>query len=118
MSGRTRTGEESAMTEPAKSIAGHKTLAVKLPNALHSQLELIAKVDESTLGSELLWAVEFYVEAKRSAPDFAEKAQGVIAEAEAQAAAARQAVEALLRPASETPVPGETSAKPGTRSAK
>lgn len=71
-------------------------------------------VDESTMGAELLAAVEFYVEAQRSAPDFAEKAAGVIAEAEAQAAAAREAVEALLRPAAGASTP----AKPDTRSAK
>ncbi|WP_007515310.1 hypothetical protein [Pseudofrankia sp. EUN1h] len=106
------------MTEPSGKSGAYKTLAVRLPNALHSQLELIVRVDDSTMGAALLAAAEFYVEAKRSAPDFAEKAQAVIAEAEVQAAAARQAVEALLRPAAETPVPGESPVKPGTRGAK
>ncbi|WP_462189336.1 MULTISPECIES: hypothetical protein [unclassified Frankia] len=99
------------MTEPKDRPGGHKTLAVKLPNALHAQLELIVRVDGSTMGAALLAAAEFYVEAKRSAPDFAEKAQAVIAEAEAQAAAARQAVEALLLPGT----PGGPE-KPGSRS--
>ncbi len=99
------------MTEPTNRAGSYKTLAVRLPNALHSQLELIVRVDGSTMGAALLLAVEFYVNAKRSAPDFAAKAQAVIAEAEAQAAAARQAVEALLRPDT-TPLPGLESDEP------
>ncbi len=108
------------MTEPTNKAGGHKTLAVKLPNALHSQLELIVRVDGSTMGAALLAAAEFYVEAKRSAPDFAAKAQAIIAEAEAEAAAAREAVEALLRPEG-TPLPGlepDKGAKPTPRGTK
>jgi hypothetical protein len=117
MGGRTCT-EEVSMTEPASKPGGHKTLAVKLPNALHAQLELIVRVDGSTMGAALLAAAEFYVEAKRSAPDFAAKAQAIIAEAEAEAAAARQAVEALLRPGAGTDPAADGPGKSGSRSTK
>jgi len=97
------------MTEPTKP--GHKTLGIKLPSGLHAQLDLIAKVEGVTLGSALLAAAELYVETKRSAPDFAVRAEAVIAQAEAEAAAARQAVNALLAPQAEAGAP--THEEPG-----
>ena len=83
------------MTEPTKT-AGHKTLAVKLPPDLHAQLELICGLEGRTMGAGLLLAVEHYVQAKRSEPDFAERAAAAVAEAEAEAAAKRSAIQALL----------------------
>jgi hypothetical protein len=97
------------MTEPTKS--GHKTLGIKLPNGLHAQLDLIAKVEGITLGTALLNAAELYVETRRSAPDFAARAEGVIAAAEAEATAARQAVNALLHPKGNDAAPTAEPAK-------
>ena len=83
------------MTEPTKT-AGHQALAVKLPPDLHAQLELICGLEGRTMGAGLLLAVEHYVQAKRSEPDFAERAAAAVAEAEAEAAAKRSAIQALL----------------------
>lgn len=84
------------MTEPNNRAGAHKTLAVKLPPGLHAQLELISGLEGIPMGTALLLAVELYVDTKRGADDFAQRAAAAVAEAERAAAERREAIQALL----------------------
>jgi len=87
------------MTDPNRS-GTHKTLAVKLNPGLHAQLELVSGLDGIPMTTALVHAVELYVETRRNQPDFAERAAAAVAAAEAEAAARRSAIQALLGQAS------------------
>jgi hypothetical protein len=82
------------MSEPKN--AGVKTLGIRLPDALHAQFTLVAQLDSMSLGDAAVKAVESYVEAKRSEPGFAERAQAALEEIEREAAARRGALQGLF----------------------
>lgn len=82
------------MSEPKN--AGVKTLGIRLPDALHAQFTLVAQLDGMSLGDAAVKAVESYVEAKRSEPDFAERAQAALEEIEREATARRGAIQGLF----------------------
>ncbi|MEU0885851.1 hypothetical protein ABZ345_45370 [Lentzea sp. NPDC005914] len=85
------------MTEPkSEGKGGVKTLGIRLPGELHAQFALVAQLDGLNLGDAVLRAVEFYVEAKRSEQDFAERAKAALEEIEREAAARRAAIEDLF----------------------
>jgi len=97
MTGRTITEEASAMSESTlKTHPGMKTLGVKLPDALHAQLALVAQLNDLSLNDAVLKAVNEYVVRITSAPDFAERAAAVVAEIEREAATRRGAIQALF----------------------
>jgi hypothetical protein len=73
-----------------------KTLGIKVPDSLHAQFTLVAQLDGISLGDAALRAVELYVQAKRSEPDFAARAQAALHEIEREAAARRGAIEGLF----------------------
>lgn len=75
---------------------GVKTLGIRLPGELHAQFALVAQLDDLSLTDAVLRAVEFYVEAKRSESDFAERARAALAAIEREAAARRSAIEDLF----------------------
>ncbi|MFD6072588.1 hypothetical protein [Amycolatopsis lurida] len=81
------------MTDPRN---GTKTLGIKLPPALHAQFSLIAQLDDISLGTAVLQAVELYVANKQSEPDFAKRAAAALAEIEQEAAARKAAIEGLF----------------------
>ncbi len=81
------------MTDPKGSV---KTLGIKLPDSLHAQFALVAQLDGISLGDAALRAVEFYVQTKRSEPDFAERAKKALEDIEREAAARRGAIEGLF----------------------
>lgn len=83
-----------AMSEPKN--AGVKTLGLRLPDALHAQFTLVAQLDGMSLGDAAVKAVESYVEAKRSEPHFAERAQAALEEIEREAGARRGAIQGLF----------------------
>lgn len=82
------------MSEPKN--AGVKTLGIKLRDELHAQFALVAQLDDLSLGDAAVRAVELYVETKRSASDFAARAQAALDEIEREAAARRGAIEGLF----------------------
>jgi hypothetical protein len=96
--------------EPMSSRApGVKTLGIKLPDELHAQFALVAQLDELSLTDAMRKAVELYVAAKQSAPDFAARAAAALEEIEREAAARRGAIQALFgqsAPAAEEPKAG------------
>jgi hypothetical protein len=82
--------------EPMSKPGGVKTLGIKLPDELHAQFALVAQLDELSLTDAMRRAVELYVAAKQSAPDFAARAAAALEEIEREAAARRGAIQALF----------------------
>jgi hypothetical protein len=111
MAGRTNTEEVSAMTEPASGKPGVKTLGIKLPDDLHSQFSLVAQLDELSLTDALRRAVELYVETKKQEGDFGTRAAAKLEEIEREAAARRDAIQALFGPSA----PAAEQAKASSR---
>lgn len=81
-----------APTKPSST----KTLGVKIDDELHSQFALVAQLDELSLGDAVVRAVRLYVETKQSEPDFVARAAAQLEEIEREAAARRDAIQALL----------------------
>ncbi|MCD0446230.1 ribbon-helix-helix domain-containing protein [Glycomyces sp. A-F 0318] len=80
--------------EPKSS--GIKTLGIKLPDELHAQFTLVAQLDGLSLADALRRAVEEYVARKRAEGDFAARAAAALEEIEREAAARRDAIQALF----------------------
>ena len=73
-----------------------KTLAIRLDEELHAQLTVLASLDGVPLVEEIRQAIEGHVAAKRSHPDFAAKAEEVLADIDREASARRNAIQALF----------------------
>ncbi len=105
--------------DPGK--AGFKTLGIRLPDGLHTQLVLVAQLDGLNLNDAAKKAVELYVQSKRAEGDFAARATEALAEIEREAAARRSAIEGLFgspeSDAAETATPAKEG-QPSRRAAK
>lgn len=82
--------------EPKSDAKGVKTLGIRLPDDLHSQFALVAQLDGLNLTDAIRRAVEFYVDAKRSEADFAERASQALAEIQREAESRQAAIQALF----------------------
>jgi hypothetical protein len=82
------------MTEPRN--AGVKTLAIQLTDEQHAQLALIAQVEGVPLKDILRQAVDALIAARRAEDDFAARAARVLEDIDREAAARRQAIQALF----------------------
>jgi predicted transcriptional regulator len=102
VAGRTRT-EEVAMTEQPGN--GHKTLAIRLPDALHAQLSIIAQLEGTSLSAVLMLAVTTFVDRKRDEGDLAARAGEALADIDREAAARRAAIEQLFTPSGKAATP-------------
>lgn len=89
----------------ATSRLGVKTRAVSLPDELHAQITLVAKLDGVSWQDAVRQAVEEYVARKRDEGDLAARAAEALAEIERDAAARRDALTALFGPGALTAVP-------------
>jgi hypothetical protein len=94
--------------EPKSS--GIKTLGIKLPDELHAQFTLVAQLDGLSLADALRRAVEEYVARKRAEGDFAARAAAALEEIEREAAARRDAIQALF--GSDAPTSAEAKTTP------
>jgi hypothetical protein len=93
------------MPEPTKG-SDVRTIALRVSPDYHAQLTLVAQVHEITLVDLMQRALDKYMAERRSAPDFQEKVQAALAEAEAQMARTRAM---LLGTVSTEGTPGEAS---------
>ena len=98
--------------EPKNS--GIKTLGIKLPDELHAQFTLVAQLDGLSLADALRRAVEEYVARKRAEGDFAARAAAALEEIEREAAARRDAIQALF--GSDAPASAEAKTTPRRKS--
>ncbi len=85
-----------------------RTMAIRVEDELHAQLTLLAQLDGVPLVEEIRQAIDDHIARKRSAPDFADRAQAVLAEIDQEAAARRDAIASLFgTTGSETAEPSE-----------
>jgi predicted HicB family RNase H-like nuclease len=97
--------------EPTKP-SGVKTLGIRLPDELHAQFSLVAQLDDLSLTDALRRAVELYVERKKAEGDFAARATAKLEEIDREAAARRDAIQALF---GQTAQAGEQAKASGRR---
>jgi hypothetical protein len=103
------------MPEPKNSDV--RTLAVRVSPDFHAQLSMVAQVDEVSLTDLMMTALQNHVAARRDAPDFKEKVQAALAEAEAQMARTKAMLlgtlpeDATGHAATEAPAPGRSRRK-------
>lgn len=76
--------------------AGVKTLAIRLEPDLHAELTLIAQLREQTVTDEIREAIETHIVRIKSNPEWAVKADDVLADIERQATARRDAFARLF----------------------
>ena len=85
------------MTEANQGVSpGTKTLGIKLPDAVHAQLTLIAGLDGLSLTDAIRQAIDGYIERKKGEGDMAARAQRALDEIEREAATRREALTALF----------------------
>ena len=77
---------------------GFKTLAIRLPDELHSQLVLIASLEGKSLVDTIRQAISELIERKRGDGDLAAQAAKALEEMEQESQARRHALQALLGP--------------------
>lgn len=73
-----------------------KTLAVRLEDDVHAQLQVIAKLQESSIADEIRQAIEAHLEAKRSDSDLSSRAAAVLESIEAEAKLRQAAIADLF----------------------
>ncbi|MEE2032981.1 hypothetical protein Q8814_12790 [Rhodococcus sp. CC-R104] len=86
----------SAPDEPTSKGGGVKTLAIRLEPEMHAQLSLIAQLRGSTITDEFRAALVAHIEAAKSAPELANKADTALADIEREAAVRREAIASLF----------------------
>ena len=80
-------------TEMAK---GYKTLAIRLDDDTHAQLQVIAKLQETSIAAEIQQAIAAYLEAKRSDKQLSGRAAAVLESIEAEAKQRQAAIASLF----------------------
>lgn len=95
-----------------------KTLAIRLEEDVHSQLVLLAQLDDVPLVELIRQAVEGHVARKRAEPGFADRAQAVLEEIDQEAKARRSAIQALFEEKGTTEETPEPKARGGASKGK
>ncbi len=80
-----------------------KTLAIRLEDDVHAQLTMVAQLDGTTVTEEIRQAIQAHLTRKRESGELSERANAVLAEIEQEAAAKRDAVQALFHQATTSP---------------
>ena len=73
-----------------------KTLAIRLDDEQHAQLSVLAQLEGTTVTDFIRSAIDAQLQAKRSQPEIAAKAEQVLAEIDAEAANQRSAIATLF----------------------
>lgn len=85
-----------AQTAASGSGTGFKTIGVKLPDAVHAQLTLVASLDGLSLTDAIRQAIDAYIAHKAGEGDMAARAAKALEDIEREAAQRRGALEALF----------------------
>jgi hypothetical protein len=97
------------MSEPDTNTSGRngvKTLGIRFPPALHTQLTVIAQLRGHSIQDEVVTAVETHVAQAKSDPALVTRIQAAIADIDRDAASRRDALAALFsttEPTAEAP---------------
>ena len=81
---------------------GYKTLAIRLDDDVHAQLQVIARLRETSIAAEIQQAIEAHLQTKRSDPELSSRAASVLESIENEAKQ-RQAAIANLFSGSDAP---------------
>lgn len=105
------------MTEPTGSV---KTLAIRLPDELHAQLVLVARLDGISLAEAIRQAVETSIARRRNSGELAAQAQAALDDIDRETAARRAALQQLMQPTIPTGLANDadnpaTARRPGGR---
>lgn len=92
---------------------GGKTLAVRLPDDLRAQLELVAGLDGVSLAEAIRSAVEESITRRRESGELAIRAQAALEAVDREVAARRDALQSFIGQPAETKPTAPT--KPGSR---
>jgi predicted transcriptional regulator len=79
--------------EPGK---GYKTLAIRLDDDVHAQLQVIARLQETSIAAEIQQAIAAHLETKRSDPELGAKASAVLEDIERESVVRQQAIADLF----------------------
>ncbi len=83
-------------TTKAKSGKGYKTLAIRLDDDVHAQLQPVARLRDTSIAAEIAQAIDVHLEATKSDPELSERAQAVFDEIEREADARQKAISELF----------------------
>lgn len=86
---------------------GVKTLAIRLPDELHAQLVLVARLDGVSLAEAIRQAIEMSIAHRRDTGALALQAQAALDEIDRESRARRAALEGLLGPTPAATAPAE-----------
>lgn len=73
-----------------------KTLAIRLEEELHTQLTMLAQLEELSLQDAIKASLVSYIETRAQAPELSAKAEAVLADVEREANARRAAIATLF----------------------
>jgi predicted DNA-binding protein len=79
-----------------RGSAGVKTLAIRLDEAVHAQLSVIAQLRKTTITEEIRRAIEAHIELVRSNPELLNNADAALVDLERELTTRRAAITALL----------------------
>jgi predicted transcriptional regulator len=84
------------MSDTTAKAKGYKTLAIRLDDATHAQLQVIAKLQETSIAAEIQQAIEAHLQAKRSDKQLSGRAAAVLESIEAEAKQRQAAIASLF----------------------
>ncbi len=77
-------------------IKGFKTLAIRLDDDVHAQIQVIARLQDSSIAAEIQQAIAAHLEAKRSDKELGSRAASVLESIEAEAKQRQDAIASLF----------------------
>ena len=80
-------------TDKAKD---YKTLAIRLNDDVHAQLQVIARLQETSIAAEIQQAIDAHLDAKRSDKELGSRAAAVLESIEAEAKQRQNAIASLF----------------------
>jgi predicted transcriptional regulator len=98
--------EEERYMSTKDPTRGYKTLAIRLDDDVHAQLQVIARLQDTSIAAEIAQAIDAHLQAKRSDPELSSRAASVLEDIEAESRQRQDAIASLF-----SDKPGATSTK-------
>jgi predicted DNA-binding protein len=96
VAGRNSTEEDKVSDTTERGGTNVKTLAIRLDEAIHAQLSVIAGLRKSTITEEIRQAIEEHIDKVRSNPELANSAESALDDIEREIATRKAAITALF----------------------
>jgi plasmid stability protein len=75
---------------------GYKTLAIRLDDDVHAQLQVIARLQDTSIAAEIGQAIDAHLQTKRSDPALSSRAASVLEDIEAESRQRQDAIASLF----------------------